>query len=210
MEQILKNLQTRYAVKLFENDFDLTDQQYSFIEEVLRLSPSSDGVQPWKFLVIKNKDIRKELQAAAYGQAQILDASAIILLCARMDLENCINEYVAVSKEIRNLSEEKAAGFRGYLDHVLKTQNSEEKIYNYSSNQCYIALGNLVSACAEAHIDVCPMGGFDHLKFDEILNLKDKHLRSVAICAVGKANENDPARANPKVRFARSQVVENI
>ncbi len=76
----------------------------------------------------------------------------------------------------------------------------------WMKNQVYIALGVLLSQCAERRIDACPMEGFDTVKFNEILELSKEGLESVVLCAVGYRADDDPYAALKKVRFDKNEV----
>ena len=210
MEKVIQSLNSRYAVKKFDNSKSLSDVQINFIQEVLRLTPSSSGIQPWKFLFITDKTIRAKLAEAAWGQSQITDSSVLVVLCARMDLTDTGKAQIALTKEIRSLTDEQVSGYGNMVMGQIDGMADEAAVYKFGSEQCMIALGILVTSLAISGIDACPMGGFSREEFDKILELSEKKLKSVALCAVGFKDVNDTASLNKKVRFPLEELIINI
>jgi nitroreductase len=83
---IIQQLNWRYATKTFDKDKKISQENLDILLESLRLTPSSFGLQPWKFIVIKNPEIREKIKAVAYGQSQVADASDLIILCAKENI----------------------------------------------------------------------------------------------------------------------------
>ena len=137
---------------------------------MLRLSPSSYGLQPLKFLVIENKEIREKLKEKSWNQAQVTDASHLLVLCSYLKLEEShISDHIENTASIRQMD---AALLKGYGDFIKNAIGNltEEHQKNWNSKQSYIALGHLLHACSEMRIDSVPMEGFDPAGYDEILN----------------------------------------
>ena len=205
--EILKALEWRYATKQFDTEKTVSEKEFDEILKVLNLSPSSFGLQPWKFIVVSDKTLRKRLREAAWNQPQVTDASHLIVLCARTDLnEACIKEYIGSVAKTRNVSRE---NLKGYEDMILGFRKAltEEQTLAWSKNQVYIALGFLLEACALKRIDACPMEGFDPKKVDEILGLKEQNLTSAVLCAIGYRSRKDSYAGEKKVRFEIKRVI---
>ncbi|OGJ21959.1 MAG: NAD(P)H-dependent oxidoreductase [Candidatus Pacebacteria bacterium RIFCSPHIGHO2_02_FULL_46_9] len=207
MNDIIKQLNWRYATKKFDPNFKLSEAQLAELTEVVRLSPSSFGLQPWGFVVVSNPAIRTKLRAAAWGQPQITDASHLFVFCrlSQMNQAN-IDEYVKAIAEQRGLQTADLAEYSQMMTGSIAGKSAVELIA-WMSRQVYIALGVLLTTCAIEKIDACPMEGFDNAKFDEILDLPSKGLASCALCAVGKRAADDSYAALAKVRFPKEKVI---
>lgn len=207
MTDILKALGWRYATKKFDSTKKIPPKDFDELLEVLRLAPSSYGLQPWKFVVVKNKELRTKLREAAWNQPQITDASNFIILCARTDVnENFVKKFVKSVAETRKVSVE---SLNGYQDGMVGAMSkmAEEKRLEWSKKQVYLALGMLLEAAALKKIDACPMEGFDPQKFDEILGLKKENATATVICALGYRIEDDVTAKIAKVRFPKEEVI---
>jgi nitroreductase len=206
----LKNLNWRYATKRFDPEKKLSEDQLSFLKEVLRLSPSSYGFQPWKFLFVTDPEIRKRLREKSFDQPQVTDAAALVVLCRRDVLdESSVDRLVAATAEASGKDAGELEGFKKMLMGFVKRM-PDDRAGDYMANQVHIALGNLLHAAASAQIDACPMGGFIPSAYDEILGLAEKGLRSVVICPVGFRADSDKYATRPKVRFPIEEVVEEL
>lgn len=208
--QILDALNWRYATKKFAPEKKISEETLMGLLEVLRLSPSSFGLQPWKFLVIENPEIRKKLHAAAWNQPQVIEASHLLVFCRRTDInEQLVNAFIESTAAARGVSTEDLSGMHEMIAGFI-TNSSPEALAQWSARQTYIALGILLEACALQKIDAGPMEGFSKESFDEILGLSDKHLASVVICALGYRAPDDKYATAAKSRFALDQVVARI
>lgn len=209
-EQILAALKWRYATKKFNTQKKLSPENLATLLEVLRLSPSSFGLQPWKFLVIENEEVRAQLSAAAWKQPQITDASHLIVLCRRTDVnEALVDTFVSSTAAARGVSATDLSGMKEMVAGFVK-DSSKDALENWSAKQTYIALGMLLETCALLQIDACPMEGFSRDGFDKILGLKAKNLASVVICTLGYRAEDDKYATQAKSRFPLDTVVERI
>lgn len=209
-EQILTALKWRYATKKFDTQKKISPENLATLLEVLRLSPSSFGLQPWKFLVIENEEVRAQLSAAAWKQPQITDASHLIVLCRRTDVnEALVDTFIASTAAARGVSAADLSGMREMVAGFVK-DSSNEVLANWSAKQTYLALGMLLEACALLAIDACPMEGFSKDGFDKILGLKEKNLASVVICPIGYRAQDDKYATQAKSRFSLDEIVERI
>jgi len=210
MNNIIESLKWRYATKEFDTTKKLTQAQLDTLLEAARLSPSSFGIQPWKFVVVTNPDVRAKLREAAWGQAQITDASALIVFCMRTDVDEAfVEKYMQSIASIRNIPTESLKGFGNTIKGVIKSR-TPEALHEWLSRQVYISLGVLVSAAASLDIDACPMEGFDSKKFDEILGLGKLGLESRVLAAVGFRSATDPSAKMAKARFPKGEVVVEV
>ncbi len=208
MSSFNENLQWRYATKKFDATRKVPDSDLADLLESLRLSASSYGLQPWTFLVVTDPSVRETLKAAAWNQSQIADASHLIVLCAKRDMDSeYIRAMVAAMEKDRGLP---AGELKGYEDMMVQNIGgmTPDGRSQWMQKQIYIALGTLLAACADKRIDATPMEGFDKAKFDEILDLKKDGLQSVVLCPIGYRAADDAYATAKKFRFPITQVVE--
>lgn len=172
----------------------------------MRLAPSSTGLQPWKFVIVENPDIRTKLREAAYGQSQLTDASHIIVLCRRLDLdETFVDSFIASTAQARSQTVEDLAGLRQMALGVIANRSAEQ-LATWASRQLYIALGFALETAALLKVDACPMEGLSTEKFDEILGLKERQLAAVGVLALGYRHPDDKYATAPKSRFSEEEV----
>jgi nitroreductase len=204
-------LNWRYATKQFDPNRKISAQDWATLEEALRLSPSSGGLQPWKFIVITDPAVRAKLLPASYGQAQIKDASHLVVFAAKQNFnETDVDAFINRTAATRGVSVESLTPFRGMLVGGI-VQAMDEKARNaWARNQAYIALGNLLTSAALLGIDACPMEGFDRAQYDEILGLDAQGFGSAVIATLGYRASTDPYANAAKVRFPKEQIFAHI
>lgn len=210
MKSIIEDLNWRYATKKFDPEKKLTDDELNTLIEVLRLSPTSYGLQPLKFLLIENKEIRFELQKHSWNQQQITDASHLLVLCAYTDIHDShIERYKDVTIETRDVDREKVDNFGNYIrTNIAKL--SQVELENWTSKQAYIALGHLLHACAQMRIDATPMEGFEPEGYDKVLDLSSKNLKAVLAVPIGHRHKDDKNQYQKKVRLNKEDLFEII
>jgi nitroreductase len=209
-EQLVSSLRWRYATKKFDASQLIPAEVWTALEQSLVLTPSSFGLQPWKFLVIKNPDVRASLLAQSWGQAQVTDASHFVVLATRKDMEaKDIEDWIACMGEIQGTPAESLAGFKGVVEGFVERMDLEARAA-WSAKQAYIALGQLMTSAAVLGIDACPMEGISPAGYDEILNLKDSGYATVVACALGYRSAEDKYATMPKARFDASRVIQHI
>ena len=206
----LNSLQWRYATKKFDASKPLSPEQIDILKQCFNLTATSYGLQPLQLVVIKHKELQEQLLPHSFQQQQIVTASHLLVICIEKNIDaEFINRYFELTKNIRNTPEEILKPFREFLlkDFEAKPQQELEQ---WAINQAYLALGNLLTVCAEEKIDACPMEGFDAEKYDEILKLKEKNLKSVLILPVGYRAEDDIFADFKKVRRPLKETVIEI
>ena len=207
LNDVVKAFQWRAAIKLFDKNKKVSQNDWDKLTEVLRLSPSSMGLQPWKFVVVKDAEIREKLRKAAHGQAQITDASHLVVLCVQKNITpQYIDEYIVNVAKTRAVEESSLADYKKMLLSSIAGKVADE-IEQWSTKQIYIALGDLLSACALAGIDACPIEGFDHSQFDQILELDKYNIKSCVAAAVGYRSLEDKISKIKKVRFQKEKIL---
>lgn len=194
---LIEALNWRYATKRMTGK-QVPEEKVERILDAIRLSASSMGLQPYTILTVTNNDLKKELQPAAYNQPQIVEGSHLIVFAAWDDIsEGQIDEYMNQIADVRGVSLDSLKDFRTSLINTVQSRTSEER-YEWAARQVYIALGTALTAAAVEKVDATPMEGFIPEKVDEILNLKEKGLKSVAMMALGYRDEENDFLANAK------------
>ncbi len=206
---IIESLEWRYATKQFDNTKKVSDADMNEILEAGRLAPSSFGLQPWKFIAITDTKLREQLKAATWSQPQVCDASHLVVLAVRTDVNaEYVKDYVKKIAEVRKVPVE---SLKEYEDMMLGAveggSKNAQSVIEWSTRQVYIALGFMLETAALKKIDACPMEGFEPDKYDEILGLKKQNLHAVVLMPVGHRAADDPALQKAKVRFDLNDVV---
>jgi len=202
LETFLAALNWRYATKAFDINKKVAEPLFNQLISAARLAPSSYGMQPWKFVVVKNPETRKKLREVAWNQPQITDASHLVVLSSREKIDQTyIDNYISSIAKERGVTVESLSDFKDMLDGSLSAMQQPA----WRSNQVYIALGVLLMACANAGIDACPMEGFDRDAFNKILGLREKGVAAQVLCAVGYRVADDKYAKLKKVRFSEAE-----
>lgn len=206
--EIINSLNWRYATKHFDTSKKISEEDFNELLEVLRLAPSSFGLQPWKFIVVENQELRKKIQEKAWNQPQVVEASHLIVLCSKTDLsEEYIKEFIKETVEARNIQSDSIKGYEDMIINFGKSLDKNQTI-EWCKKQTYIALGMLLEAAALKKIDASPMEGFDSKEVDEVLNLKEQGFTTAVLCALGYRSEEDKTQSYAKVRFKSSKIIE--
>ncbi|WP_434036707.1 NAD(P)H-dependent oxidoreductase [Formosa sp. 4Alg 33] len=197
---IIKQLQWRYATKKFDNNRIIEDSKLQVLLDAFNLTATSYGLQPIKLVVIKNKALQRELVEASMNQEQIAQASHVLVFCIETTINNVfVENYFKRVQSIRNTPEAVLKPFKNFL--ISDFENKEQlQIENWATKQAYLALGNMLTVCAVQHIDSCPMEGFTPTKYDDILELTQKGLKSVLVLPIGYRAEDDIFSDMKKVR----------
>lgn len=210
-DSLVDFLQRRYATKKFDPARKLDAATWKALEEALVLSPSSYGLQPWKFFVVQDPALRAQLRDKAWGQSQVTDASHLVVFAHRTDLtEADIDRYLARIVDVRGGTVESLDGFRQMMVGNLVKGPQHATIADWTARQAYIALGQLMTSAAALGVDTTPMEGFDPAAFDRILGLEGTGYATAVVCAVGYRAGDDAYAALPKVRFATEELVVNL
>ncbi len=207
---IIESLKWRYAVKKFDENKYLTNEQIETLKDAFNLTATSYGLQSTKLVVLKNKELQAKLVEHSWNQQQVAQASHVLILCVpkKYDTKN-VDNYFKLVKEVRNTPDEILNPFKDFLLSNLEKKTQEE-LFIWNKNQAYIALGNLLTACAIEKIDSCPMEGFTPEKYDEILGLDSQNLQSVVVLPLGFRAEDDYMKDLKKVRKQTSETVLHI
>ena len=216
-QEILEAFQFRHATKEFDPEKKISDEDFEFILETGRLSPSSFGFEPWRFVVIQDPELREQLKPVSWGaQKQLPTASHYVVMLARTAEDMMYDsEYIEhIKKDVKNLPKEAYDAISGFyktfLESDFKLLGNDRAMVDWAAKQVYIALGNMMTAAAQIGIDSCPIEGFDQEKVQAILE-KEGVLQGgnfeVAVMVGFGYRVNEP---RPKVRQDMSDVVKWI
>jgi len=209
-EELHDALRWRYAVKKFDPARKIPDPVWKALEESLVLSPSSLGLQPWKFFVVDDPALRAKLKPVSWNQSQITDAARLVVFAAKLEvgpaeIERLLNRIV----ELRKIPLESLAGYKAMMQgSVLK--RSPESLQNWIARQAYIALGVFLTSAAALGVDACPMEGLDTSQYDKILDLPAKGFTTLFAATAGYRAGDDAYAALPKVRYDASEVLAHL
>lgn len=207
---ILDALKWRYATKKFDPSRTIPADLWETLEQSLTLTPSSFGLQPWQFLVVENPEIRKSLREASWGQAQLTDASHIIVFTARTTLdETHVGEWISRLSEIQSTPIDTLAPLRSVIEGFIRPMSLEAR-QAWNTRQLYIALGQFMATAAYLGIDTCPLEGIDPKAYDRILNLEGTGFATAVGCAAGYRAADDRYATMPKARFPREKTIRHI
>jgi len=197
---IIDSLNWRYATKKFDSTRKLSKSQINLLKKAFNLTASSYGLQPVKLIVISNQKIKNILLKSSMNQLQVIQCSHLLIIC----IESNINKSYIESyfKRVIDIRKTDPLVLESFKESIINEFNdmSNTSIINWSINQAYLALGNLMTVCSVEGIDSCPMEGFLPEKYDEILDLKSKNLKSVPVMPVGYRSVNDQFSSFKKVR----------
>ena len=211
MSDLIQKLQWRYAAKKMNPAKAVPQETVDRILEAIRLTATSSGLQPYEVFVVTNKEVREKIKPIAWNQEQITDGSHLLVFAAWDNYTaDRINMMFDLVNEQRGF---KSEGWESYRQLILSTYvpRDAEVNYQHAARQAYIGLGTALIAAAEEQVDATPMEGFDPKALDEILGLKARGLRSVAILPLGyRADEGDWLVSLKKVRRARAQFVTEV
>ena len=206
--KLIEDLNWRYATKKYSTQ-KVNGDDLEKIIDAINLSASSTGIQTYRLFVIENPEMRKELGSDSFNP-QIVEASHLLLFAAFDSIsQEAIDNYIRLVAKVRDMRVEDLADFKSKLGGLLLRTDDENFIW--SAKQAYIALGTGLIAAANLQIDATPMEGFNAEKFDEILGLKEKGLKSVVLLALGyRDEENDKYAKLKKVRVPKEEFVIRI
>jgi len=205
--ELLDSLKWRYATKQFDTEKTLTEEQVTQLLEAANLTATSYGLQPFKFLVIHDQAKQEQLVASSYGQSQVAQASHVIVIATRTDVDaDYISAYVDLIESERGLDGGAMNQFKAIMTGAITGMDEDSRAV-WAAKQAYIALGTLLAACASAKIDACPMEGFVDKEYDEILGLKAMNLHATLVVPIGYRAQDDKYQNLKKIRRPLSEIV---
>lgn len=198
---LLDKLNWRYATKVFDSSMKVSVDDLNFLKEAIRLSVSSYGLQMYKVLIIENPEIRKELRKASWDQAQITDSSHLFVFCNyTKNHDHHVDDYIQLVIDTQKTVN--IQGLKKYGESIKSSiaNMTTEARKSWAEKQTYLALNNLIVACADRQIDACPMEGFDKQEYNRLLGLDEMGLNASVIAPVGYRSNRDETQGRKKVR----------
>ena len=204
-------MQWRCAVKAYDSTRSIPPDLWKSLEDLLVLSASSYGLQPYRFFVILDPAIRTKLKAAARGQTPVTDASHFVVFAIKKDLDAAyVERYVERIAEVRSMPVEALRRQRDTMIGDLVTGARHAWVDHWAARQTYLALGNFLTCAAVLGVDATPMEGFEPPKIDEILGLTAQGYAAVVCAAAGYRSSDDAYAKQPKVRFPADALIHHL
>lgn len=217
-KELLEAYNFRFACKEFDQEKKVSEEDFEFILETGRLSPSSFGWEPWKFVVVQNMDLREKLKEFSWGaQGKLSTASHFVLLMARKAIHTKAgSDYLKhISKDVQELPEEIAQGKMEAYNNFQQNDfdlTDDRKLFDWASKQVYLALANMLTSAAYIGVDSCPIEGFNREKVEAILHeegvVNTEEFGLAAMAAFGYRSKD--VHMHAKTRQDKEQVVEWI
>jgi nitroreductase len=205
---LVEKLKWRYATKKMDSSKSVPQETVEEILEAVRLTASSSGLQPYELIVITNSELREKIKAVANNQTQVTDCSHLVIFAAWDNYTTQrINDAFDMTETVRNFKNDAGVAYRQMLLTNYPARDPEVN-FTHAAKQAYIGLGTALIAAAEVGVDSTPMEGFNPKALDEILNLKDKGLRSVVMLTLGYRKEDEDWLVNlKKVRRPKEKFI---
>ncbi len=206
-QYIQRQLQWRYAAKIFDKTRSIAQVDWNVLADSLRLAPSSFGLQPWHFVVVQSSDLRQKLAEAAPMNRQKFETASHIVILARLKTIKVeyIDSFIKHIAETREVPPSALEEYRNMIVDVTQAMSDQDQV-QWITRQTYIALGNLLTTAALIGIDTCAMEGIDPIKFDGILDLSKTDYVTVVAAALGYRSTQDEMQFAKKVRFPSEQI----
>lgn len=206
---LLEALHWRYATKQFDPAKKIPEQVWKTLEEALVLSPSSYGLQPYHFIVVKDPALRSKLRAVSWNQSQVEDASHLLVLTYHRKLDVAwADAFLNRVMEVRGATKESLDGYRKAILGDLVEGPRSQWSGHWAARQLYIAYGNLMTSAALLGVDTCPLEGLDPAEYDKLLGLEQTPWKTAAALVLGYRAEGDKYASLPKVRFPAETLIE--
>jgi len=210
-EQLLEAMQWRYATKVFDATKKIPAAVWQTLERALVLTPTSYGLQPYKFLVINDPAKREELLPHSWNQKQVVDASHFVVFTARTEMRQAdVDKLIARISSVRGVPAESMTPYWNMMVSDVIHGERGKIAHEWATRQAYIALGNLMTCAAVLGVDACPMEGLVPSEYDKVLKLGGSGYATVVACALGYRSANDRYANLTKVRYETKEVIQEI
>lgn len=207
-DAFIRQMNWRYATKKFDAARKIPAPLWHALEQALVLSPSSFGLQPWKFFVIQDPSLRTRLLPASWNQTQIVEASHLVVFAYKHNMNaSDVQRFVTLTAKVRGIPESTIEGYKQIMTSFVKRAEEGFDINAWASDQLYIALGAFLTGAAVLGIDACPMEGIDPRKYDDILDLEKEGYRAAVVATAGYRSSEDKYATAAKVRYPASEII---
>ncbi len=195
---LLNNLNWRYAVKKFNPDKKVAQEDVDKIIEAARMAPTSSGLQQFRVIEITNQDLKEKIVPIAMDQKIMSDCSHILVFASwdRYTEERIDNAYDFITDE-RGLPRGRVGSYTTQLKNLYLPQ-SEEENFIHTARQSYIGFALAIAQAAELKVDCTPVEGFNNEELDKLLKLEEKGLKSVTLLPLGYRDEENDWLVNMK------------
>ncbi len=208
---LLSALNWRYATKVFDATKKIPAELWATLEDSLVLTPTSYGMQPYKFLVVQDPAKLVALLPNSWGQKQVVDCSHYVVFLARTQMtEADVIKLIQRTSDVRGIPLEKLNFYRDMILSDVVHGPRGQAAFEWAARQCYIALGNLMTVAAVLGVDACPMEGINPPEYDKILGLEGSGYKTVVALALGYRAAEDKYASLPKVRYDLKDLVQHV
>lgn len=205
---LIEDLKWRHAVKAYDPEKKVSQEDIDKIVEAARLAPTSSGLQPFKVLVVENQALKEELAKGALNPECMRECSHVLIFAAwdRYTAERIDQVYDYTTDE-RDLPRGRFGSYTDKLKSIYLNEAAERN-FAHTARQTYIALGLALAQAAELRVDSTPAEGFDNQIVDNVLELEKLGLKSVSLMYIGVADSSrDWISTMKKVRVAKEDFV---
>lgn len=202
-------LHWRYATKAFDAARKIPADVWHALETSMVMAPSAFGLQPWRFFVVNTPALRERIRAAAYGQAQVTDASHYVVLARKAQIEPAdIDRLIHATASTRSVPHVALDPYKQVIAGFVANPSIDVALW--TTKQTYIALGFLLETAALLGVDACPMEGLNPQAVDEVLGLPAMGYHMTVGCALGYRAHHDKYAEAKKVRFPHGEVIAHL
>jgi len=203
---IIEALNWRYAVRQFSSEL-IDDKKVQELLTATRLSSTSYGLQPYRLILVNDRDVRQELLPYSMGQDKVVECSHLLIFATQTNIgDDMVDRYIQSVAEARDMPVADLQGIATHMKEVFAGMDAAQK-REWAHQQAYVALGTLLTAAAVMQIDTCPMGGFEAAGFDRVLGLAERGLETAVICALGVRHPDDGNAHLAKVRYDHAEMI---
>ena len=210
-EQLLSALNWRYATKIFDATQKIPATTWDTLEQTLVLTPTSYGLQPYRFLIVQDAATRSALLPQSWGQKQVVDCSHYVVFLARTEMKEAdVDKLIQRISAVRGVPADSLGAYRGMMLSDVVNGPRGKTAHEWATRQAYIALGSLMTCAAVLGVDACPMEGLNPAEYDKILGLEGGDYKTVVACALGYRAAGDKYASQAKVRYETADLVRVI
>jgi nitroreductase len=209
--QLLAAQNWRYATKMFDASKRIPADVWGALEQSLVLTPTSYGLQPYRFLIVQDAAKRAALLPHSWGQKQVVDCSHFVVFLARTDMQEAdVDRLIRRISQVRGIPADSIKFYRDMMLGDVVNGPRGKIAQEWAARQVYIALGNFMTACALLGVDACPMEGINPPEYDKILGLEGSGYKTVVACAAGYRAAGDKYASLAKVRYETAELVKTV
>ena len=205
-ENVEQSLAWRYATKQFDPAGKIPARDWQTLEQSLIQAPSSFGLQPWRFVVVEDVELRAQLQAHSWNQSQVTQASHFVVLAAKRSVNAAdVDKLINQTASSRGVPPEKFAQYRSMILGFIASPTLA--VEHWTTRQVYLALGMLLSTASLLKIDACPLEGIDPAQYDKLLDLEGSEYSAKVACALGYRSADDTYASASKIRYDAADMI---